>query len=370
MKEIIFYAPIGKGSRPEHIGGAEAGCLKTMEIYRESGIKPIHINRPKSQSGLVRYIVGMLAAPIKLTALCLIHPKAVVHIVGFYNRTAAQEKLMVGISRFFRHKVIYEPRNGAMVNSFNNGSKNYKKILSYLLTKPDIVLCQGQEYVSFINEKFQTDNTCYYPNYIMDKFIYPNNLDRGKTIRLIYFGRVVPEKNIDIVIKTAGLIKKSGLNIRLDIIGGYSDEYKKRLEEIVESNNLSDSTFFLGRKPFEFIAEVLRESHYYIFPSSEINEGHSNSLTEAMGCGVVPVASTAGFNRSVCGNSDLIVSELNPVKYAEVISTIEATNRWKEYSMFCYNRVESNYTQSIVKRKLISSIIPLFNHKKETYDKE
>ena len=103
MKEIIFYAPIGKNSRPEYIGGAEAGCLKTMEIYRENGIKTIHINRPKSQNGLVRYIAEMLVAPIKLTALCLTHPKAVVHIVGFYNRTAVQEALMVGISKLLGH---------------------------------------------------------------------------------------------------------------------------------------------------------------------------------------------------------------------------------------------------------------------------
>lgn len=368
MKEIIFYAPIGKGSPPEHIGGAEAGCLKTMEIYRESGIKPIHINRPKSQSGSVRYIVGMLAAPIKLTALCLTHPKAVVHIVGFYNRTAVQEALMIGISRFLGHKVIYEPRNGSMIHSFNNGSRNYKKILSYLLTKPNIVLCQGLEYVRFINKNFKRD-AFYYPNYIMDKFISPNNLNRGSIIRLIYFGRVVPEKNVDVVIKTAALLNKSGFIVTLDIIGGYSEEYKKQLDALVEREDIRESVSFFGRKPFAFIAEVLRKSHYYIFPSSEINEGHSNSLTEAMGCGVVPVASTAGFNRSVCGNNDLIVPDIDPVKYAKVISTIEATDRWKEYSMFCYNRVESNYTQSIVKHQFISSIIPLFNHKK-VYDKD
>ena len=256
-----------------------------------------------------------------------------------------------------------------MIYSFNNGSRNYKRILTYLLTKPDLELCQGLEYVRFINKSFKRD-ACYYPNYIMDKFITPNNLDRGKIIRLIYFGRVVPEKNVDVVIKTAALLKRSGLNVRLDIIGGYTEEYKKLLENVAESNNFSDSTIFFGRKPFAFIAEVLRKSHYYIFPSSEINEGHSNSLTEAMGCGVVPIASTAGFNRSVCGNTDLIVPDIDPVKYAKVISTIETTNRWKEYSMFCYNRVESNYTQSIVKHQLISSIIPLFNHKKELYDKE
>ena len=33
MKKIIFYAPLGKNTPPDKIGGAEAGCLKTKKIY-------------------------------------------------------------------------------------------------------------------------------------------------------------------------------------------------------------------------------------------------------------------------------------------------------------------------------------------------
>lgn len=119
---------------------------------------------------------------------------------------------------------------------------------------------------------------------------------------------------------------------------------------------------FYGRKPFSFIADVLRKSHYYIFPSAEANEGHSNSLTEAMGCGVVPIVSTAGFNASICGNANLVAKDLIPETYAEIIKKIEIEERWKEYSVFCYNRVLDNYTQAIVKKKLISYVLPLFKN--------
>ena len=362
MKTIIFYAPIGKGTPPERIGGAEAGCLKTMAIYRDAGISPIHINRPVSRGGLVKYILGMLWVPIKLFLLCIAYPKAVVHIVGFYHKTIGQEKMMVSICKFLGHKVVYEPRNGSMVVSFNKGNNAYKKKLSYLLLKPDVVLCQGLEYVKFIKDQYGIERS-YYPNYIMDEFIKPNNLDRGDTIRLIYFGRVVPEKNVDVVIKTAALLKKSGLRISLDIIGGYSNEYKAQLDAIIKTEDLDESVTFYGRKPFAFIADVLRRSHYYIFPSAEANEGHSNSLTEAMGCGVVPVVSTAGFNTSICGNPDLVAEDLNPEIYAQIIKKIEAEKMWSKYSKFCYNRVQNNYTQSIVKEKLMSYVMPLFGKK-------
>lgn len=358
-KEIIFYAPIGKGMPPQLIGGAEVGCLKTMSTYCEAGINTIHINRPASRAGIVKYAIGMLSAPIKLAMLCLAHPKAIVHIVGFYHRTVRQEKLMLTIGKILGHKVIYEPRNGSMVVSFNEGSPSYKKKLSYLLTKADVVLCQGIEYVKFIKEQFGIERT-YYPNYIMDEFVRQNNTFRGHIIRLVYFGRVVPSKNIDVIIKVAALLKKSGFNITLDIIGGYSCDYKGLLDSIIETEDLKGIVTFYGRKQFSFIAEILRKSHYYIFPSSEINEGHSNSLTEAMGCGVVPIVSTAGFNVSICGNPDLVVKDLEPESFAGVIKKIEGENLWYKYSEFCFNRVLNNFTQSIVKDNLVRCVMPLF----------
>lgn len=194
----------------------------------------------------------------------------------------------------------------------------------------------------------------------MDEFVKPNNVNRGNVIKLIYFGRVVPEKNIDIVIKTLSLLKKYNFRVVLDIIGGYNDGYKSRLDNLVKSSGLTDLVNFYGRKPFPFIADKLRQSHYYIFPSAEANEGHSNSLTEAMGCGVVPIVSMAGFNASVCGNSNLIANDLRPETYAEIIMGIECENKWSEFSDFCYKRVINNYTQAIVKNKLLSYVLPIF----------
>jgi glycosyltransferase involved in cell wall biosynthesis len=200
----------------------------------------------------------------------------------------------------------------------------------------------------------------YYPNYIMDEYVLPNNLERGKQIKLLYFGRVVPEKNVDVVIKVASLMRQKGYDVVLDIIGGCSAEYQKELNNVVSDEKMEDIVTFHGRKPFPFIAEILHKSHYYIFPSSEANEGHSNSLTEAMGCGVVPIVSKAGFNESICGNIDLVADDLLPQTYMSIIEKIEREGKWGTYSTFCYNRVINNYTQSIVSKKLIDYVTPLF----------
>ena len=90
-------------------------------------------------------------------------------------------------------------------------------------------------------------------------------------------------------------------------------------------------------------------------------EGHSNSLTEAMTFGVVPVVSTAGFNASIVGNEELVVSDINPKKYAEVIESVMKRNLWAEYSLKVYQRIKENYTEDIVRRAIIGAISSLEN---------
>lgn len=85
-------------------------------------------------------------------------------------------------------------------------------------------------------------------------------------------------------------------------------------------------------------------------------EGHSNSLTEAMTFGVVPVVSTAGFNASIVSNEDLVVSDINPKRYADVIEAIIKRNVWAEYSLNVYKRIKENYTEDIVKKAIVEAV--------------
>ena len=56
-RSIIFYAPLGKDTPPDKIGGAEAGCLKTKSIYERAGIEVIVINKPALSKGKTRFLV-------------------------------------------------------------------------------------------------------------------------------------------------------------------------------------------------------------------------------------------------------------------------------------------------------------------------
>ena len=359
-REIIFYAPFGKGIPIEAIGGGEAGCLKTKDIYEKAGITVHRLDKPAIKGGKLKYFLGLSVIPIRLMVLLMKYPHAVLHVVGFYWKIASYEWLLVKLGMLFGHKTIYELRNGTLVQSYEQGSKSYHKTMKKLLLKPDVVLCQGMEFVEFIKQQWGVERS-YYPNYIVDDFVIDKTEKRPHPIRLIFFGRLIEEKRIDVIIDVLYEVRKAGIDAKLDLIGGYNDNYKAILDDQVDRLGLSEHVTFYDRRKFDFIAEKLKVAHYFVFPSENRQEGHSNSLTEAMGCGVVPVVSPAGFNASICGYAELVIPKVDPKLYAGKIIEIEKKGLWESYSNKVLERTRTMYTSSVVGEKLISYVEPLFD---------
>lgn len=178
-------------------------------------------------------------------------------------------------------------------------------------------------------------------------------MPKDKELQLVYFGRLSPTKNVDVVILTLKYLLDAQYDATLKLIGGYAEDYYLLLHQLMSVEGVPEEKIqFLGPKPMEYIFEVLSQSHYFIFPSNEPKEGHSNALTEAMAMGVVPIVSNAGFNASICGMSELVVKDINPRAFAEKIIRIEESGRWKELSQSVYNRFRDNYTEEKALEKI------------------
>ena len=171
-------------------------------------------------------------------------------------------------------------------------------------------------------------------------------MNAKRKIRLVYFGRLTESKHIEIVIRTLAILLKNQYSASLDLIGGCSEKYMGVLQEIITDLGMADGLItFHGQKPMSIIARILSAAHYFVFPSEEPKEGHSNALTEAMAFGVVPIVSNAGFNATICGNIELVVYDYNSESYAQKIMNIEISGKWDEYSRFAYQRIADNYTE-------------------------
>ena len=321
-RTIIFYAPVGTNLPVHLLGGGEKGCRRTREILSNAGYNVITIDKATMSHGAVSYVKSAIHAIAKTKKKLHENPDAILYIVGFYEKNLPLEWILIN-SGEKKRKTIYEARNGRLVKAYKEKGNLYKKLMDSVLKRADVIFAQGLEYVDFIKKTYGK-KAVYTPNYVLNRSLKPYIADRPfDTIRLIYFGRVSESKNVDVVIKVAYELEKAGYKTSTTVIGGYTEAYKAKLEQTIKEYRLdNDKVQIIGQQPFDKICDALQKVHFFVFPSQEKMEGHSNSLTEAMTFGVVPVVSTAGFNASIVGNKELVVDSIDPMKYARVIESV------------------------------------------------
>ena len=360
---IIFYAPLNNDLKSFRNGGGEAGCLRTKIILEKLNYQIIIIRKPILKYDSIFAYFFILIDFIKswtiLFKQIVFNNIKCVHIVGFYKYHLIFEWIISRTAKLFKIKYIYEIRNGGMIFSYNKGNFIYKYLFKSIVFNSSNILCQGEDYVEFLKEKFVI-SSIYYPNFIMNDKIQKNNLTRKdfKIINLIYFGRIVKEKNIDFIIDICETLKSLNIDFRLNLFGGYEFQYYQFLQRKITSKNLNNVIQFHGRKDFDDIILYLKSSHFFIFPSKEINEGHSNALTEAMAFGIAPIVSDVGFNKKVVNDDDLVIHNFDPLIYAKKIIDIWSDEKWSIKSSQVYNRILENYTES----KVTKSILELYHN--------
>lgn len=372
MKNIIFYGPLGKlGSTI--VGGSETGNWRTIELLEKKSDKVIPIRKPYHISrnflGEVIYIFHLFFFHLYffLKVISIKKPK-VVHICGYYFNMIYFEYFMLLLSKMAGAKVVYEIRAGGLINSFTSRNSIYKLVLRKLLQNSSIIMTQGASDIEFI-KKLTNTPIFHYPNYIKDDLM-PIKINKKRHesnfIEIVYFGRISPQKNILFIIEVCSILKKKGIAFKLEMIGGPDKMYSKAndrnyidiIKEKVETEDLGEFVSFLPPQNQQSLFKILQSKHFFLFPSIEPREGHSNALTEAMACGVVPLVSLSGFNRSVVGNDSLVIESYHPELYAKALQEIWINDQWEDFSLQMRNRVKDNFTETIVSRTLFSA----YNH--------
>lgn len=356
-KKVVFYASLGNNIPAYLVGGGEIGNQRTKHIMEKAGYDVEVVDKAVFSLGLKKYIQMIFSAFCKIVRLLCKNKGAILYVVGFYERNLWFEWVLIVFARIMKHRTIYEARNGRLVKVYKDNNAIYRLLMRDVLNKADVIFCQGQEYVDFIKNELDKDSI-YVPNYVLDSKLRPyNDLRTTEQINIVYFGRIVESKNICLIIRTTAILKAKGYCTKLILIGGYTEAYKDTLNETIKNLGLLfDDVVFTGVMQFDEISKYLEKSHFFLFPSQEIKEGHSNSLTEAMAFGVVPLVSTAGFSRSIVGNNELVIEEIDAEKYAEYVDDILKTGKWNMYSKYVYDRVQDLYTESCVNKKIVNAL--------------
>ncbi len=96
-------------------------------------------------------------------------------------------------------------------------------------------------------------------------------------LQFVHVGRLVFYKNLEVVIKAIGILKKTQPNVKLVIIG--DGPHRKSLEELANKSGLGSSIEFLGYVSLDEKMKIIATSNALVFPS--LCEGFGLVILEA-----------------------------------------------------------------------------------------
>ncbi|MBD3291979.1 MAG: glycosyltransferase [Armatimonadia bacterium] len=143
--------------------------------------------------------------------------------------------------------------------------------------------------------------------------------------RLIYVGRLTPEKGVEYLIRALAVLQQGTPDVHLKIVGDGPD--RPRLEQQTRDLGVADAVTFTGPKPHEQIPDLMRQSDLLVLPS--LSEGFGIVLIEAMATGLPVIATETGGIPEIVrhGENGLLVQARDAQGLAASIETLFGDHR-------------------------------------------
>ncbi len=144
------------------------------------------------------------------------------------------------------------------------------------------------------------------PNGVNTQKFAPLNMKKETDeLVLLYVGRLIPRKQIDVVIRSIVELKKAlaDKTIVFRIVGiGWQ---QTALEELVNELHLEENVMFVGEVNYDRIQQEYQTADIYIQLSK--TEGMSNSILESMSCGLPVITTNVGGASEFMDNNGFII---------------------------------------------------------------
>ncbi|MTI46835.1 MAG: glycosyltransferase [Firmicutes bacterium] len=216
---------------------------------------------------------------------------------------------------FLRKKLIWNIRH-------SNLDKSANKRTTFLLIRINSYLSTLVDKITYNSKKaYENHNKIGYSG--KEQIIIPNGFEVDKfkfekayrkKIRselsltdddkiIITVGRWDIQKDYPTLIKALKLTKEKNNEFKMIMVGTNLSGRNKDLVELIDSNDLQENILLLGRQ--DNIPELLSAADIYV--SSSLGESFSNSIGEAMACGLRCIVTDVGDSKDIVGNEGRIV---------------------------------------------------------------
>jgi glycosyltransferase involved in cell wall biosynthesis len=349
---IGYCGPIARPGHPAR-GGYESANRRLIDDLRLRHCEVLEFAYPVTSGPEALKLIGYLLRFAGIT-LELIQQRSqfeILHLTPLYGRFLYPEALLFLAGWILGKRVLLDIRAGCFVRLYRERSSLYRALVNSLVRRAHIVAIEGREDLAFVKAR-RRGPIVHLPNYVnelsSEKACAPGR-DRSP-LHLVHFGRIVPEKGIELTIDTLKTLLSMGLEAKLEVIGSGHQDYVEKLQKRTKDLPV----IWNGALPTEEARTRLAQAHFFVFPTRHFGEGHSNALTEAMAEGVVPICSEHGFNRSVVADTGyLLPNDASALDYAETIATIWNSGAWPRLSVATHQRVLREFTSDVALAGLI-----------------
>jgi len=188
----------------------------------------------------------------------------------------------------------------------------------------------------------------------------PKNIikkDSMKKSKVLFVGRIVPLKNLDIIIRSIKILEKDIPEIELVIVGDEiqgrlkgDSNYKERLVTIVESLGLSHKVKFDGWKSGKELWEVYQNSDVFILASTYENFGLP--LLEAACLGLPLISTDVGVASELIDENKggRLIIKNEPEEFAKAVLEITDRKRYEDASNHIKEKSKKFSIKSVVDR--------------------
>ena len=146
----------------------------------------------------------------------------------------------------------------------------------------------------FLGRKWASKNIVI-PNGLEDPGFVSDYSKRSKIFKIIFVGRLVKQKDPFTFLKSIKLFSGTIKNFIVHILG--DGELRKKMEDYVEKNDLTENIKFLGWMSKDEIIDQYQSANLYVAPST--TEGMSMAVLESLSYGQYVITTPVGQNREL-----------------------------------------------------------------------
>ena len=342
---IVFTTPY----YPPHIGGIEVHVK-----YLASFLSKNHEVKVVSSTGENSEVVKVKCLNLPYSPLPFSFPRLEADIYHshipspFFARMIREEKLSPHVITYHNDVLVPETVDchripslmGRFIEQFN------VRITIPLLESCDAIIATTSSYAltSPILSRFM-DKIEIIPNAVDTKIFKPGKAEREPIV--LYVGRLVEYKGVDILLKAMCDVKRKLKDSRLVIVGDGED--RERLELL--ARKLGVEAEFKGRLPDEEVSSWMRRARLLVLPSFSRLEAFGIVLIEAMASATPVIGSNIPGVRDVAVEGGLVFSDVEDL--SEKILAIMTDDRLAEkLSRKGLKAVNEKYSWEVVSERV------------------